>query len=256
MKIAVTGKGGVGKTTFAALLARRLALNGRNVLAVDADPDANLAAALDFPDPDSITPIVEMKQLIAERMGTDPDSPSPYFKMNPRVDDLPLMFRVEHDNIRLIVMGKVKRGGAGCACPEHTFLKSLLAEIILGPDEDVLVDMEAGLEHLGRGTASAVDGLFVVVEPGMRSVETLTRIRELADDLDISRIWPIANRVSSPNDKDFFEDKLGGEAVGFIPYSEKIALAGRGSASLMDVEQEIWTVMDSILEKCSVELSA
>ena len=187
MKLAVSGKGGVGKTTLTALLARRLVEQGRRVLAVDADPDANLAAALDFPSPESIVPIVQMKELIAERMGTRPGAVGTYFKLNPKVDGLPATHCLEHEGLKLIVMGMVRQGGAGCACPENMFLKALLDHILLGPDEDVLVDMEAGLEHLGRATASSVDGLLVVVEAGLRSVETLERIRRLAADIGLKR---------------------------------------------------------------------
>ena len=257
MKLAVSGKGGVGKTTLTALLARRLAKQGRKVLAVDADPDANLAAALDFPSPESIVPIVEMKELIAERMGTEPGAVGAYFKLNPKVDDLPAKHCLEHDGLRLIVMGMVRRGGAGCACPENTFLKALLSHILLGPDEDVLVDMEAGLEHLGRGTTSAVDGLLVVVEPGLRSIETLARIRRLASDIGLRRCWPVANRVASDEERAFLSENIAGDGpIGWLPSSEKIIAAGRGRGSLSDAEPEVWQQVDSILEKLCEELAS
>ena len=248
MKIAVTGKGGVGKTTVCALLARRLVSQGRNVLAIDADPDTNLAAALGFPSPDEIVPIVEMKELIAERMGTQPGAVGAYFKLNPTVDDLPKKFCQTDNGLKLIVMGMVKRGGAGCACPENTFLKALLSHILLERDEVVLVDMEAGLEHLGRGTTGSMDGLIVVIEPALRSIETLDRIRKLAADIGVERLWPVANKVASAEERAFVESYLHDSGcMGFLPYSDGVVRANRGQAPLMDVEPEVWSEIDAVL---------
>ena len=255
MKLAVSGKGGVGKTTLTALLARRLVQQGRRVLAVDADPDANLAAALDFPSPESIVPIVQMKELIAERMGTRLGAVGAYFKLNPKVDDLPATHCLEHEGLKLIVMGMVRQGGAGCACPENMFLKALLDHILLGLDEDVLVDMEAGLEHLGRATASSVDGLLVVVEAGLRSIETLERIRRLAADIGLKRCWPVANKIASQEERAFLEESIAGDGViGCLPSSEQVVKAGRGQASLKDVGPDVWKQVDLILEKLHEEL--
>ena len=255
MKLAVSGKGGVGKTTLTALLARRLVQQGRRVLAVDADPDANLAAALDFPSPESIVPIVQMKELIAERMGTRLGAVGAYFKLNPKVDDLPATHCLEHEGLKLIVMGMVRQGGAGCACPENAFLKALLSHILLGPDEDVLVDMEAGLEHLGRATASSVDGLLVVGEAGLRSIETLERIRRLAADIGLKRCWPVANKIASQEERAFLEESIAGDGViGCLPSSEQVVKAGRGQASLKDVGPDVWKQVDLILEKLHEEL--
>ena len=250
MKLAVTGKGGVGKTTTSALLARRLAHQGRNVLAIDADPDTNLAAALGVPNPESITPIVEMKELIAERMGTQPGAVGAYFKLNPSVEDLPEKFCIPFEQLKLIVMGMVKRGGGGCACPENTFLKALLTHVILDRDEVILVDMEAGLEHLGRGTTGSMDGLIVVVEPSLRSIETLGRIKTLAADIGIKRVWPVANRVASDEEREFIVSHLdGGGLLGCIPYSMGIVRANRGQASIADVEPEVIDEVDGIIER-------
>ncbi len=251
MKLAISGKGGVGKTTLTALLACRLAARGRRVLAVDADPNANLAATLGFPDPANIVPIIEMKDLIAERMGTKPGAVGAYFRLNPRVDDLPAKYCVEHEGVRLIVMGTVTRGGAGCACPENAFLKALLDQILLGPDEDVLVDTEAGLEHMGRATAAAVDGLVVVVDPGLRSVETFDRILRLAGDIGIRRSWVVANKVGSSAEKAFLEGVLEGGAAAWIPASKRIAAAGRGEMSLRDVGGDVWNAVDGLLSAIS-----
>jgi CO dehydrogenase maturation factor len=180
MKLAVSGKGGVGKTTFSALLARTLSDQGMKVLAIDADPDANLAAALGIADADKVTPIAEMKELIFERTGAQPGTIGGFFKLNPKVDDIPDTLSVRLDNIKLMRLGSVKKGGAGCLCPESTLLKALVTHVVLGRDEVVIMDMEAGIEHLGRATAQAVDKLIVVVEPGRRSIDTAEHIRRLA----------------------------------------------------------------------------
>ncbi len=257
MKLAVSGKGGVGKTSIASLLVRRLVEQGRNVLAVDADPDTNLAAGLEFPSPEAITPIAEMKDLVFERMGTQPDAVGAYFKLNPRVDDIPEKYCVHHDGMRLIVMGMVTGGGRGCACPENAFLKSLLSHLLLGPDEDIVVDMEAGLEHLGRGTVASVDGLVVVVEPSLRSLETLDRVIGLAADIGIKRCWPLANRVRSDEEMAFLADAAAGhEFTGHLPYSEGVVRANRGQGSLKDVEPEVRQEVDRVLEIMAGSLPA
>jgi CO dehydrogenase maturation factor len=162
MKLAISGKGGVGKTTFAALLIRTLNDMGKKVLAIDADPDANLAAALGIPNADKIVPIADMKEMIFERTGAQPGSIGGFFKLNPKVDDLPDALSVKKDRIKLMRLGSVKKGGGGCLCPESTLLRALIVHIVLARDEVVVMDMEAGLEHLGRATASAVDKLIAV----------------------------------------------------------------------------------------------
>jgi CO dehydrogenase maturation factor len=223
MKIAVTGKGGVGKTTFSASLAHAFAELGFSVLAVDADPDANLAATLGFSDPGSITPLVEMKELIEERTGAKTGSLGALFKLNPRVDDLPEKLWRVHDGIKLMVMGTVKRGGSGCVCPESVLLRALVQHLLLSRNEVVILDMEAGIEHLGRGTARAVEKLLIVVEPGMRSLETAYRIRELAGHLGLTNIGVVGNKVRNEEEKAFLRKNLSDFFIlGFLPFSEKI----------------------------------
>ena len=172
MKIAISGKGGVGKTTLAALLINYYRLQGKKVLAVDADPDANLAMALGVPDPENLTPLSQMKEMIAERTESQPGSTGGFFKFNPKVDDIPEKYARQIDGIKLIVMGGVKKGGSGCVCPESVLLRTLVTHMVLLRDEVVVMDMEAGVEHLGRATAQGVDRLIIVVEPGRRSIET------------------------------------------------------------------------------------
>src|SRR3989304_3696489 len=180
MKIAISGKGGVGKALLAAFLSQIFAESGYSVIAIDADPDANLASTLGFADPDKITPISEMEDLIEERVGVRPGTSGSFFKLNPKVDDLPESYSVKKDGIRLMVMGRIKRGGTGCYCPEGALLQALLKHLLLQRNEVVIMDMEAGIEHLSRGTTRAVDKLIIVVEPGRRSIETAETIIRLA----------------------------------------------------------------------------
>ncbi len=154
MKLAVSGKGGVGKTTLVALLSRYLVAKGKEVIAVDADPDANLASALGLAHI-PITPISQMKEFIEERTGSKGGYGS-YFKINPEVGDLPERFSIVDNGLRLMVMGGVPSGGSGCICPESAMLRALMTHLLLHRDQFVLLDMEAGIEHLGRATARAV----------------------------------------------------------------------------------------------------
>ncbi|MCL5038393.1 MAG: AAA family ATPase, partial [Firmicutes bacterium] len=197
LKIAISGKGGVGKTTLAALLAHLYAAEGKRVLAVDADPDANLAAALGISEEEvrQITPIAKMNELIYERTGAEPGRMGQWFTLNPKVDDIPDRFSLRRAGIRLLVMGGVDTGGAGCACPENTLLKHLLRHLVVERGDTVIVDMEAGLEHLGRGTARAVDAFIVVVEPGRRSFQTARAVAKLAADLGIKKVYAMGNKV-------------------------------------------------------------
>ena len=223
MKIAVSGKGGVGKTTFASFLIRALADEGIRVLAIDADPDANLAQALGVQNSDEIVPISDMKKLIEERTEAKVGTMGSFFKLNPKVDDLPDKLSVQVDGIRVMVMGGVKKGGAGCICPESTLLKNLVRYIVLSRDEAVVLDMEAGLEHLGRGTAMAVDRLIVVVEPGRRSIETAHQVQKLAADIGVKKLSFVGNKIRSEKDEAFLKKQMPDfEFLGFIPYGSDI----------------------------------
>lgn len=223
MKIAVSGKGGVGKTTFSALLIRTLNEQGKHVLAIDADPDANLGAALGIADAARITPISEMKDLIFERTEARPGSIGGFFKLNPKVDDLPDALSTKFENIKFMRLGGVKKGGSGCICPESTLLKALVTHIVLARDEVVVMDMEAGIEHLGRATAQAVDKLLIVVEPGRRSIDTAGHIKKLASEISLKHLAVIGNKVRGDKDMAFLKNHLAGfDILGFLPYDEAL----------------------------------
>ena len=228
LKIAIGGKGGVGKTTITALLARSLAADGGKVIAIDADPVTNLAAGLGIPEDLPITPIVELRDLIAERTGAAPGTMGGFFTLNPKVDDIPERFSRERDGVKLLVMGTVKTGGGGCICPENTILKALMTHLVLHRDEIVLMDMEAGIEHLGRGTSAAVDALIVVVNPGARSRAAAPTIRKLGQDIGIKNIVVLGNRVRGEEDIKLIREALADFPVlGFIPEQEEVATADR-----------------------------
>ena len=249
MKIAISGKGGVGKTTVAALLARTFADAGYSVIAIDADPDANLAATLGFPNPEKITPLSEMRTLIEERTGAHPGEVGAYFRLNPKVDDLPEKCSQEYNGIRLMVMGQVKKGGSGCYCRENVLLQALITHLLLNRDEVIIVDMEAGIEHLGRATAKAVDKLIVVVEPGRRSVETTYRIHKLAEDIGLHNIAVVGNKVRRQSDKEFLISALPSfEFLGFIPYDQAIIDADLANHSLLDSSQQIAHEVENIYQ--------
>jgi CO dehydrogenase maturation factor len=231
MKIAISGKGGVGKTTLASLLSRIFAEAGYSVIAIDADPNSNLASTLGIPDPEKITPISEMTELIEERTGAKPGKSGGIFKLNPKVDDLPEKYSLKSNGVRLMVMGRIKQGGTGCYCPENSLLQALVTHLLLGRDEVVIMDMEAGVEHLGRATARAVDKLIVVAEPSRRSVETARRIKKLAEEINLHNIAAVGSKIHNQAEQDFLISSLPDfEFLGFLPYEQAMIdadMAGR-----------------------------
>jgi CO dehydrogenase maturation factor len=252
MKIAISGKGGVGKTTLSAFLCRWFGDRGHTVLAIDADPATNLGTALAIPGADSLPPITEMKSLIAERTGAQPGSMGGFFKLNPKVDDLPEKIAISDGNVRLMVMGGVQQGGSGCLCPENALLKTLVSHLILGRDEVVVMDMAAGLEHLGRGTAQAVDRLIVVVEPGRRSIDVAQRIRNLAGDIGLKSIYLVGNKIRGSGDREFLHKALEGfQFIGFIPYDEKIIEADLKGEFASDVNDDTREQLEEIANTIS-----
>ena len=207
MKLAVTGKGGVGKTTLAALLAQTYADMGRDVLAVDADPSPCLAGALGFPDElrSKLQPVSEMDLLIEERTGAKPGTTGGFFTLNPRVDDIPERFSVSYRNVRLLEMGSVDIGGSGCICPESAMLKTLFTHLLFRKDDVLMLDMYAGVEHLGRATVDFVDAMLIVVEPTRRSLGTASQIKKLAHDIGLNRLWLVGNKVRNDEEADFLK---------------------------------------------------
>jgi CO dehydrogenase maturation factor len=248
MKIAVSGKGGVGKTTIAALLATALAQANRKVVAVDADPDSNLAACLGHPRPEEIRPLIELHDLIEERTGVKPGTKGGMFKLNPRVDDIPDEYGVDIGGVKVLVLGKLKQGGSGCYCPENALLLSLTTHLFLDPDCDLILDMEAGIEHLTRGTVAAVDRLLIVVEPGRRSLETARRIMDLARDLGLAKVGVVLNKVSSPVDEEFVRDELGDVGLlASLPYSEQLRRLDREHRAVAAANDGVGRAIDELL---------
>lgn len=228
VKIAVTGKGGVGKTTLSATLSHIFASEGKRVLAVDADPDANLAAAfgLDRKELSGMRPIAEMTELIEERTGARPGTSGGIFKLNPRVDDIPEDYGHRFDGIVLLITGRSKEAATGCYCPENVLLRRLLKHLVVERDEVVVLDMEAGIEHLTRGTAEAVDAFIVVVEPGQRSIQTALTVRDLARGLGVKKVFVVANKIRSPEDIEFIKDSIEDMTLlGAISYNPSITEA-------------------------------
>lgn len=255
MKIAVTGKGGVGKTTVSGTLARIFASEGYKVLAVDADPDANLASAIGIPEEKykGIIPLSKMKELARERTQAAEGYGS-LFILNPKVDDIPDKLCIEHEGVKLLVMGTVEQGGSGCVCPEHTMLKRLMKHLLISRDEVVIMDMEAGVEHLGRGTARDVDALIIVVEPGRRSIQTAVQIKQLAQDIGIKRTFIVGSKIRESKDTDFITDNLPGlKLIGYVPFSQEIVEADLKGASIFDMDasavKDIRLIKDRLVEE-------
>ena len=251
MKLAIGGKGGVGKTTVAASLAKAFADRGFKVLAIDADPNATLASAFGLKDAGNIVPIVKMDELIEERTGAKPGTSGGMFNLNPHVADIPDRFcRDVAPGIRMMVMGALKIGGGGCFCPENAMLKALITHLLLGREEVVILDMEAGIEHLSRGTAESVDRLLVVVEPGRRSIETAHTVKKLASDIGVKRIGIVGNKVRSKKDEDYLREMLSDfDIFGFLPYLESVIEADMELKPPYELSPELLTIMGDMIDR-------
>src|SRR4030043_713564 len=263
MKLAISGKGGVGKTTLAALLAQVFADTGRQVLAADADPSPCLAGALGFPQElrNQLHPISEMDALIEERTGAKPGTIGGFFTINPRVDDIPERFSVLHRGVRLLEMGSVELGGSGCICPEAAMLKTLFTHLLFRKDDVLILDMYAGVEHLGRATVDFVDAMLIVAEPTRRSLGTAGQIKQLANDIGLSRCWLVGNKVRNKDEEDFLKKETPGIPVlGIMPADLGVQEADRLGIPVYDhvpvlrqAAQEMVNLLDTQLVKGLVE---
>jgi CO dehydrogenase maturation factor len=235
-KIAVSGKGGVGKTTLSALMAHIFAERGKSVIAIDADAAGGLAEALGLPSElaAQVTPISEMDDLIYERTGARPGESGGFFSLNPRVDDIPDRFSVSHQGIRFLRLGTVESGGGGCICPESSMLRALVTHLLLYNKEMLILDMEAGVEHLGRATAQAVDAFITVVEPGRRSLQTAARVEELAGDIGIRRVYAVGNKVRSEDDWDFIRENSPVPTLGYLSVNPELTEADMKGLGIFD----------------------
>jgi CO dehydrogenase maturation factor len=263
MKLAITGKGGVGKTTLTALLAQTYADRGRQVLAVDVDPSPCLAGALGFPSElrEQLTPIAEMDALIEERTGAKPGAVGGFFTLNPRVDDIPERFSVLHGGVRLLEMGSVETGGSGCICPESAMLKTLFTHLLFRKDDILLLDMYAGVEHLGRATVDFVDAMLVVVEPTRRSLGTAAQIKKLANDIGLMRLYLVGNKVRNHEEVEFLEAQAPDlPLLGYLPADLKVQEADRFGVpvyehvkSLRVAAQQISETLDALTNDEAME---
>ncbi|MFZ2097567.1 MAG: carbon monoxide dehydrogenase accessory protein CooC [Anaerolineales bacterium] len=257
MKLAISGKGGVGKTTLAALLAQVYADAGRQVLAADADPSPCLAGALGFPSElrTQLHPIAEMDALIEERTGAKPGTIGGFFTLNPRVDDIPERFSVVHKGVRLLEMGSVDMGGSGCICPESAMLKTLFTHLLFRKDEVLILDMYAGVEHLGRATVDFVDAMLIVVEPTRRSLGTASQIKQLANDIGLTRCWLVGNKVRNDEEQAFLVSESPGIPVlGFMPVDLGVQEADRLSIPVYDHVPALRKAAELMVEELDAQL--
>jgi CO dehydrogenase maturation factor len=240
LKIAIGGKGGVGKTTVCAVWAQLFAESGYDVLAIDADPNTNLALAFGITSEQCPEPLIGMKELIAERTGTNTDAVGAYFRLNPKVGDLPEKYWLKVNGLKLLILGAITQAGAGCACPEGAFLKALLGHTILQRQEIVLVDLAAGVELMGRASVQGIDALVLVVEPGGRSIETANNISKMAKELGIGFVAAIANKITEPVQVDIIKSQLQDiPLLGQLNYSRSLQEADLRRAPVFGADAEI-----------------
>jgi CO dehydrogenase maturation factor len=251
-KIAITGKGGVGKTTLTALLSHVYSQRGQDVIAIDADPAGNLGLAFGLPAnlDAALKPIAEMEDLIYERTGAQKGTIGGVFRLNPKVDDIPDNFSITHRGVRLLRLGTVRGGGAGCMCPESALLKALVTHLLLRRTQTLILDMEAGVEHLGRGTTGAVDAFIIVVEPGLRSLGTAEQIRYLASEIGVKRFYLVANKSRGPQDEAFVRQHAGDlPLLGSLPFSPAALTADQEGLAVFDQAPELVAAAERIADR-------
>ncbi len=248
MKIAISGKGGVGKTTVAATLAKLFADSHKKVYAVDADPDACLAAAVGIPDEQirNLKPLVDLKELVDKKSAGG----GAFFSLNPDVDDVLDEYSLPLGNIRFLRMGGIKQGGSACYCRENSFLNALTSGLLWAKESVVILDMGAGIEHLTRGTARSVDVMLVVLEPSKNSVNTGKLVRELANDIGIQKIKFIGNKIRNEKEREFIKSNFSlDEILGFIPFDDEIWESSMESGPAAELGGALLRSMKEIHEK-------
>jgi CO dehydrogenase maturation factor len=245
MKIAIAGKGGVGKTFISGTLARLLAQAGYSVLVIDADPNINTASSIGISAKvaEKIVPLSDNDDLILEKTGVAPGkSYGQIFRLTPTVNDIVEDFGVVGpDGVKLLVMGTVKGGDMGCMCPSNALIRVLIQHLLIQRKEVLVMDMVAGLEHLGRGTARRMDAMLVVVEPRMKSIDTVRRIISLAADIEIKEVLAVGNKIRNATERTFIEGRLKEleiPIVAYIPYDDSVAEADMLGKAPIDHDPE------------------
>jgi CO dehydrogenase maturation factor len=248
LKLAIVGKGGVGKTLISGTLARLLAREGYSVLAIDVDPSMNLAYSLGIPAETAakIVPLSENHVLIEERTGAKPGSSGAVFSLTPTVFDIAKKYGVPGpDDTQLLVMGTVRSGGSGCMCPSNALAKALMRHLLVSAKEAVVMDMEAGLEHLGRGTVRGVNAMLCVVEPRMQSIETAKRIKDLSSHIGVKNVYVVVNKVKRDYDIDLVKKALSSSnlaVIATVPYDESMEQADMSRIAPIDFAPDSPTI--------------
>lgn len=257
MKLAVTGKGGVGKTTVSALLCAGMAAEDYQVFAIDADPNTTLLGCLGYPHPETVRPLVELSDLIEERTGAKPGTIGGMFRLNPFVDDIPANYAVDVNGVRVLVAGGFKTGGTGCYCPENAMVRALISHLLLDKESALVIDMEAGVEHLSRGTLASIDELLIVVEPSRASTDTAIRIRRMAGEIGLHRMQAVANKVRGDADEEFIRAALADLPVaGFVPFDPSVSEAERSGRPPADASPTVDAIIRDIVHNLQFQRQA